>query len=484
MKETFQLLGIQNQPNLNITNNNNNSNHMTTSMENLQNHYHNRYTTHSASIESAKSASNLNTRSLTEQETTLSKSLIASTTDELNNILNTYRSNMSRQLTESNEPLSARSFPPTNSQNLKTSSPKQQQNPPLSVVKHEKHLNDESTTSASNSIAELISSIDSQSNKQATSTANAEIKDEFILNQIDLINKYYQIDNRTLVAVKTITSNTTANMSNSNLSLNTSGNGGKQANNLITRSASNMLTLDKGGPSKPVVSSGEKPSTTTRTTELKHYIQLLLNRSPSNVNEAEAATKNQKLNESSCSLSESNSISDNEKRPTGADYRNGGDLSDLELGYTKRESKEYYDDVKRNLNFDDDEDDDDDDENENENDDDKPVVDYIESDEFNEQSKGRERKVRINLSEERPNLQQQASKGKSKKLTKRTTKSSGGLGSSDRTNSMISLSSIASSSYSNLNTFKNKPIKSSLKHIPANVANNPIPSAGQRKVWK
>ena len=41
------------------------------------------------------------------------------------------------------------------------------------------------------------------------------------------------------------------------------------------------------------------------------------------------------------------------------------DVSDLELGYTKKQSCEYYDDVKRNLNFDDDDDDDDKEEKQN-----------------------------------------------------------------------------------------------------------------------
>jgi hypothetical protein len=45
-------------------------------------------------------------------------------------------------------------------------------------------------------------------------------------------------------------------------------------------------------------------------------------------------------------------------------YYGDHDLSDPELGYNKRESSEYYDDVKKNLNFDDDSDESDDEESE------------------------------------------------------------------------------------------------------------------------
>ena len=58
-------------------------------------------------------------------------------------------------------------------------------------------------------------------------------------------------------------------------------------------------------------------------------------------------------NSSPSDENEYGSTSENQQK-----YYDPHDISDLDLGYTKRQSCEYYDDVKRNLKFDDDDDDD------------------------------------------------------------------------------------------------------------------------------
>lgn len=65
------------------------------------------------------------------------------------------------------------------------------------------------------------------------------------------------------------------------------------------------------------------------------------------------------------------------------------DVSDLELGYTKKQSCEYYDDVKRNLNFDDD-DEDDDDEEEIQNDISGEKIEQVSSINFNQKASSAE----------------------------------------------------------------------------------------------
>ncbi len=311
-------------------------------------------------------------------------------------------------------------------------------------------LTSTSTSSKSSSVSDLISSFHQQQQQQQqpnniNSTNNNSttmpIKDSFILNQIDLINQYYHIDNKTL-SKNELTTTTTANtkplssVSVSNIQKINSNNY-KSQDNLNKTDSTDKQSVGRGN-------------------ELRHYIEILLNRSPtspsvdvpvqkndflSTINSANdtsflAKKTNQSLirslstqNISFATGSEHNRLSlfnkQNEKHLTLApkkpdylhndntnnnnnnfntmndfadmddtyndlnnrtnfdygedkskslfqsqtnyddedEYNNDddkkikyNDISDLEdTGYMKRESTEYYDDVKRTLNFDEDE---------------------------------------------------------------------------------------------------------------------------------
>lgn len=176
-----------------------------------------------------------------------------------------------------------------------------------------------------------------------------EIKDAFILNQIDLINKYYQIDNNTLAAAAAVSNVQT----NSSLSSNTSQTSNSK---LEQKSVSNLSSNLHEDRSLSISNNNESKSNTSRAHELRHYIELLLNKSPSGqetqketftLNESKRGEK-QVEEEDSDSTSLSETYDDFESD----DKRGYHDISDIDLGYTKRQSSEYYDDVKRNLNFD------------------------------------------------------------------------------------------------------------------------------------
>lgn len=125
------------------------------------------------------------------------------------------------------------------------------------------------------------------------------IKDAFIINQIDLINKYYQIDNTAIQVAGVVAA------SNPNLC--------EEVNVTCTSSP------------KKIENKREKNSSmdTSRSSELRYYIDMLLNKPPSIMDQKEE-TKSNGYN----------------------------DLSDIETGYTKKQPSDYYDDVKKNLNFD------------------------------------------------------------------------------------------------------------------------------------
>jgi hypothetical protein len=137
---------------------------------------------------------------------------------------------------------------------LETSSPKPQVKTPKFNEPNISLINKVKQTSApSNSIVDLMNSMNfSQclSNKlnqslntppasvqtsnrktQVASHQKVEIKDNFILDQIDIINKYYKIDDKTLAAASNL------NLDKSNLSLNTSGN--EKSNLLVKHSLCN-----------------------------------------------------------------------------------------------------------------------------------------------------------------------------------------------------------------------------------------------------
>lgn len=351
-----------------------------------------------------------------------------------------------------------------------------------------KNLNSNYSTSLNKLNFLNENSLNNDENKKSNDKNNAisvEIKDEFILNQIDLINKYYQIDNKTL-AVAAAVNSSNLNLEKSNLSLNHSATnnfnhaGDKKylknssfelekpnsekvdledlnnypesmvesiktfkvkksnydihnINKLGAKSMSNIFdvaekskileqlddknhfALDKKEENLRIrsYSSNERNQDTkfnnltnttpnvnsinennqneSRSQELRHYIELLLNRSPSsnvsesndqghsfqNVTDRSDGTANnnyhklEEINKIEKNpdefMSESNNIkyseekTDKDKSGFNTDSEDGKkysydshDLSDLELGYTKRQSCEYYDDVKRNLKFDDD----------------------------------------------------------------------------------------------------------------------------------
>jgi hypothetical protein len=311
-------------------------------------------------------------------------------------------------------------------------------------------LTSTSISSKSSSVSDLISSFQQQQqqpnsiNSTNNNSTTMPIKDSFILNQIDLINQYYHIDNKTLSKNELTTTTTTKPLSSVSVS------NIQKINNNNYKSQDNLNKTD----------SNDKQSV-GRGNELRHYIEILLNRSPtspsvdvpvqkndflSTINSANdtsllAKKTNQSLirslstqNISFATGSEHNRLSlfnkQNEKHLTLApkkpdylhndnnnnnnfnamndytdmddtyndlnnrtnfdygedkskslfqsqtnyddedEYNNNNDddddkkikyndISDLEdTGYMKRESTEYYDDVKRTLNFDEDEEED------------------------------------------------------------------------------------------------------------------------------
>jgi hypothetical protein len=374
-----------------------------------------------------------------------------------------------------------------------------------------------SSSSKSSSVSDLISpsfkTIQQQplvisSNGLNNSNSSMPIKDSFILNQIDLINQYYHIDNKTLMSNKSaktcslldykdkeLPSVAEKSLFSSASAIGLTGQASLSVNSMTNHTTTNnnvhkgsILNLSNASASHHFYKSHEnlankadltenKSTHPARGTELRHYIEILLNRSPTSpsnqsittcaslqpaktdfsstimnsINEnsliAKKTTTSQmmrsvssqnismampdfnrislpfttKHTENSLTLAPKKSdfnyfISDectdiddtfndangkaslNDESHTNG-YKNKSslfqmslvnnnnnnyeyeeneydskktkyhDVSDMEdTGYMKRESAEYYDDVKRTLNFDDDEDDDDnDDEDDNEN---------------------------------------------------------------------------------------------------------------------
>lgn len=138
-----------------------------------------------------------------------------------------------------------------------------------------------------------------ESNKTTKDEPKPPIKDAFIINQIDLINKYYQIDDTAIQAASVVAA------SNSNTC--------EEVNVTCMSSPKKLDTKSEKNNSINI----------SRSSELRYYIDMLLNKPPSNI--------------------------DNKDEPKSYGY---SDLSDVEMGYTKKQPSDYYDDVKRNLNFD------------------------------------------------------------------------------------------------------------------------------------
>ncbi len=222
-----------------------------------------------------------------------------------------------------------------------------------------------------------------------------QVKDKFILNQIDLINKYYQIDNSTITDVlnvkKTLFSNdlnenkVSTNENNSSSNINTQ-------NLKLNSSSSSSLSLSAlKGFDKNDINNNSNSFNQERKNGLRHFIEKLLNKSPSSSN----CNINENMNNSYSEIDFKNSTIENLKVksvsalnidnlnmeiqpfesklnsnkineidvPNSFNHENylenkfnKLDLSDVELGYNRRYPIEYYDDVKRVLNFDDDDD--------------------------------------------------------------------------------------------------------------------------------
>ena len=198
------------------------------------------------------------------------------------------------------------------------------------------------------------------------------VKDKFILNQINLINKYYQIDNLS-----------SKDLNNKNMSE-------KNSFNIISETA--LVNASSSPTSTPLsslctsVKDSEKfdfdnlsKTNKERAYGLRNFIEKLLNRSPSSsdfeinnqkhisVDEVDLKTFDDSYIEfSPCYVDEKLNIKYMKTRENKQnlnheiDVNNNQnkfdkhDISDLELGYHKRYPTEYYDDVKCVLKFDED----------------------------------------------------------------------------------------------------------------------------------
>ena len=134
-----------------------------------------------------------------------------------------------------------------------------------------------SNSSKSSSVSDLISPSFQQPSLKNSVTMP--IKDSFILNQIDLINQYYHIDNKTLASNKTVepdksifSSSSTTTLANTNHTHKTS------MSNLMNNSSNNFFKSQES--LNKTENNDKNTSSTTRGNELRHFIEILLNRSP------------------------------------------------------------------------------------------------------------------------------------------------------------------------------------------------------------
>ena len=242
------------------------------------------------------------------------------------------------------------------------------------------------------------------------------IKDEFILSKIDLINQYYQFDNKTIAEASNTLNNQSFNHLNksalssstsfsSNSSLNNTNNNNNNNNNQIVKQleAEQVIVGEKTLLGNAGGHNSSSAMTSARANDLRHFIEMLLVRSPASeagqpeafhehfhskpftrhmeasVSEIVASTiyndntpvkkrHDSYYNDDDDDATENFNSSDEEEddnlreranrnsTENSRKYYSHHDISDVELGYTKRQSSEYYDDVKRTLNFDEDED--------------------------------------------------------------------------------------------------------------------------------
>ncbi len=138
---------------------------------------------------------------------------------------------------------------------------------------------------------------------EETRTTKPEIKDSFILNQIDLINKYYQIDNKTIAAAAAVSasgapgenpnahsnnhilSTTPVALSINNKSRNTSvdhSDHNSTSKPMLSHTKNDVHSKTKSSNLKSVQpEQGVVESNNTRAHDLRHFIEILLNKSPS-----------------------------------------------------------------------------------------------------------------------------------------------------------------------------------------------------------
>ena len=284
----------------------------------------------------------------------------------------------------------------------------------------------------SSSVKDLTTSQLNSKPLHSTSTVSVKdttIKDSYILNQIEMINKFYQVDNtstcpkpdsthhrklnKSLASSASVSNNSSFNSEHNNNSINLLK--PKEQSQTPTSQISSLKTPEKSIPPQPTPLIPSKKlthrlhileneildksadetcnntATTHRANDLRNFIEKLLVRSPAkedvtprNSNEsisklAPSGNKSFGNNSESGQLASNKSLvrfnytaysnehedatdiynssleeEDQDDLQSKSKYYSHHDISDIDLGYTKRQSTAYYDDVKRTLNFDDD----------------------------------------------------------------------------------------------------------------------------------
>ena len=246
MKETMQLLGINNNNNI-VNDYTNDIRNYTTEIDNKN----------SSSFNSFNTIEKMKTNYFDSKSNEVDNSISSPTRQKIEEFhLNTLRElntmNFENKRDQSVFELNNGNI--NSAYKLETSSPKQQMKTPKFNESNVSVINKVKPSLApSNSIADLMNSLNysqTLSNKlnQSPNTPPSviqtsgrkslvenqkkiEIKDNFILDQIDIINKYYKIDDKTLAAASNL------NLDKSNLSLNASVN--EKSNSLKKHSLSN-----------------------------------------------------------------------------------------------------------------------------------------------------------------------------------------------------------------------------------------------------
>lgn len=283
----------------------------------------------------------------------------------------------------------------------------------------------------SSSVKDLTTSQLNPKPLQSASTISVKenpIKDTYILNQIEMINKFYQVDsnqisndaicpkpdikkfNKSLTSSSTSISNNSSFNSEHNNSINLPKSKTPQQKKptvpeIPALHISSLKTPEKSIPPLPILSKKvtqriqmdheildksaddicNNTASTHRANDLRNFIEMLLVRSPSkddktprNVNESimkgpsgsksignhseshkslvkfDYTAYSNENNVDDATENYNSSLEEEDPDEGKSKYYSHHDISDIELGYTKRQSTAYYDDVKRTLNFDED----------------------------------------------------------------------------------------------------------------------------------